>query len=157
MLRKIFVAPTSHLFVQLFRYGLVVAVAFPVDFGLLYVFTEYLHMHYLLSAVLSFSISMLVNFLISVLWVFRERAERPLWKEVMAFFIIGFVGLGLTALIVWLCTSVFGIYYMISKLIAVSFVFFWSFSARRLLFAKHAREYWDMLKKIAPSSGQTEE
>jgi len=146
MLRKIFVDPTSHALVQMFRYGLVVAIAFPIDFGLLYVFTDYLHIYYLVSAILSFSISMVVNFLISVLWVFKQRADRPLWKEVTAFFIIGFVGLGLTAFIVWFCTTVLGIYYLISKLIAVSFVFFWSFGARRLLFKKHMSDYLALIK-----------
>lgn len=147
MLKKLFVLPSSNLFVQLVRYGLVVAIAFPIDIGLLYVFTEYFHMYYLLSTILAFSISMLVNFLISVLWVFKNRADRPLWKEVTAFFIIGFVGLGLTALIVWFCTAVLGVYYLISKLIAVCFVFFWSFSARRLLFARHTSEYMDIVKQ----------
>lgn len=156
MLKKLFVLPSSNAFVQLVRYGFVVAIAFPVDFGLLYVFTEYLHMHYLLSTVLSFSISMLVNFLISIFWVFRNRANRPLWKEVTAFFIIGFVGLGLTAFLVWFCTSILGTHYLVSKLIAVCFVFFWSFGARRMLFAKHMREYVDMLKSSLPAK-QAEE
>lgn len=150
MLKKAFVSPTSHVLIQLMRYGLVVAIAFPIDFGLLYVFTEYFHIFYLLSAILSFSISMVVNFLISVLWVFRLRADRPLWKEAVAFFIIGFIGLGLTAFIVWFCTTILGAYYLASKLVAVSFVFFWSFGARRLIFTKHASEYWDMLKKALP-------
>ncbi len=146
MLNKLFVAPTSHPLIQLIRYGFVVAIAFPIDFGLLYVFTEYFHMHYLLSTILSFTISMLVNFLISIFWVFRARADRPLWKEVTAFFIIGFVGLGLTALIVWFCTSMLGLYYLVSKLIAVCLVFFWSFGARRLMFEKHVSDYLALLK-----------
>lgn len=156
MLKKIFVHPSSHILVQLFRYGLVVAIAFPVDFGLLYIFTDHFHIYYLLSAIMSFTISMVVNFLISVLWVFRARADRPLWKEVTAFFIIGFIGLGLTAFIVWFCTTVLGAYYLISKLVAVSIVFFWSFGARRLLFAKHAKDYWDILKNTLPPR-QTEQ
>lgn len=147
-LKKLLWRPTNHPIVQLLRYGLVVCIAFPIDFGLLYIFTEYVHLHYLLSTILAFSISMLVNFLISVLWVFRNRAERPLWKEITAFFIIGFVGLGLTAIIVWFCTDVLRIYYMISKLIAVSFVFFWSFSARRLLFARHTQDYLNVLRGV---------
>lgn len=150
MFKKILIHPTSNAFVQLLRYSVVVAVAFPIDFGLLYIFTEYFHMYYLLSTILAFSISMLVNFLISILWVFRARADRPLWKEITAFFIIGFVGLGLTAIIVWLCTSLLGIFYLISKLIAVCFVFFWSFGARRMLFMKHSREYLHIVRKTIP-------
>lgn len=151
MLKELFIHPSSKAIVQLIRYGFVVLIAFPVDFGLLYVFTEHLHMYYLLSAILSFSISMVVNFVISVFWVFKSRADRPLWKEITAFFIIGFVGLGLTAAIVWFCTSVLGIHYLVSKLIAVCFVFFWSFGARRMLFTMHTKDYLNMAKKALSS------
>ena len=68
-------------------------------------------MHYLVSTVLAFTISMIVNFGLSVLWVFSERMKRALWKELTAFCIIGFVGLGLTAFIVWFCTDIFGLHY----------------------------------------------
>lgn len=148
MLKKAFVNPTSHLLVQLFRYSIVVAIAFPIDFGLLYIFTDILHIHYLISTITAFTISMLVNFLISVLWVFKTRADRPLWKEILAFFIIGFVGLALTALIVWFCTSTLHLHYLVSKLVAVTIVFFWSFSARRLMFDKHVHEYIHILKNL---------
>ncbi len=156
MLKKLFILPSSNLLVQLMRYGLVVVIAFPIDIGLLYIFTEYFHMYYLLSTIASFSISMFVNFLISVFWVFRNRADRPLWKEVTAFFIIGFVGLGLTAIIVWFCTSILGIYYLYSKLIAVCFVFFWSFGARRLMFAKHTKEYLAIIRQSVPTKKSSE-
>ena len=138
--RKLFKDPSSHALIQLFRYGIVVAVAFPIDFILLYVFTDILHINYLISTILSFSISMTVNFAISIIWVFRSRTERALWKEITLFFIIGFVGLGLTALIVWSCTSIFNIYYLYSKLIAVCVVFFWSFGARRFMFKTDFRK-----------------
>lgn len=147
MLKKILVYPSSHVFVQLLRYGIVVLIAFPIDFGLLYVFTEKFHIFYLVSAISAFTISMLVNFAISIKWVFKARTKRALWKEITAFAIIGFVGLGLTALLVWLFTSVFGMHYLISKLIAVCFVFFWSFGARRLLFDKHTSDYIVLFKE----------
>jgi putative flippase GtrA len=147
LLKKVLLHPSSHILVQLFRYGIVVAVAFPIDFGLLYLFTEKFHLYYLLSTILSFTISMIANFALSIAWVFKARTKRTLWKEIAAFFIIGFVGLAITAFIVWLLTSIVGWYYLVSKLIAVCFVFFWSFSARRLLFEKHASDYIILLKK----------
>lgn len=137
MFKKLFVDKTNHGLVQLFRYGLVVCIAFPVDFGLLYFFTAKLHIYYVVSAVLSFSISMVVNYLLSVAWVFDRRTDRALWFDTVAFAIIGFVGLGLTAFFIWLLTDMFGFQYLVSKLIAVTIVFFWSFGARRYLFQKH--------------------
>ena len=154
MFKKILVQPTTHPLVQVLRYGIVVAIAFPIDFGLLYVFTDIFHIHYLISTILSFTISMAVNFLISILWVFKVRADRPLWKEISAFFVIGFVGLGLTALIVWFCTSTLHIHYLISKLVAVTIVFFWSFGARRLMFDRHVSDYKKIVRNMYKKDGE---
>lgn len=133
---KLFVATSDHAFVQFVRYGLVAVAAFAVDFGLLYVFASKLHMHYLVATTLSFTISMFVNFLLCLKWVFTSRTGRTLWKEATLFFAIGFVGLGLTDLLVWGFTSLVGLHYLVSKLFTVMIVFFWSFGARRFVLQK---------------------
>ena len=143
---KLFFDPSNHIFIQFVRYGLVVCVAFPIDFGLLYIFTSKLGMYYLLSATLSFAISMVVNFTLSIAWVFSSRTKKALWKEFSAFCVIGFVGLALTDLIVWLCTDRLDFHYLFSKLVAVSIVFFWSFFARRYLF-QYQRQNHDSISK----------
>ena len=133
-LHTLLVRPSSHFLVQFVRYGLVVCVAFPIDFGLLFVFTSKFHLYYILSATLSFTISMVVNFVLSIAWVFTERTKKALWKELGIFCAIGFVGLALTDGIIWLCTEQFQFHYLMSKLVAVCIVFFWSFLARRFMF-----------------------
>lgn len=147
-LHKLLKQRSSHPLVQLFRYGLVVAIAFPIDFGLLYIFTSKWHMYYVLSATLSFTISMIANFILSVMWVFTRNTGRTMAMEAMIFGVIGFVGLGITDLIIWIFTSSFGLNYLVSKLIAVMVVFFWSFGARRVMFQKQFKE---LLRKSAPS------
>lgn len=136
MLKKLFVHQSDHIAIQFIRYGIVAVTAFIIDFGLLYIFTAYCHIFYLLSSILSFSISLVANYFLSVAWVFSRSAYRRS-VEVTAFIIIGVIGLGLNTLIIWFCTSKLGIYYLVSKLIAVAIVFFWSFAARRyFLFRK---------------------
>jgi putative flippase GtrA len=132
--RALFVEPASHGAVQFVRYGLVAVVAFAVDFGLLFVFTEYFHMFYVLSATLSFAISVVANYFLSVSWAFGQRVQRQRTVEIGLFIAICVVALGLNDVFIWLFTSVFGIYYLFSKLITVAIVFFWSFGARRLVF-----------------------
>ncbi|HVI69161.1 MAG TPA: bifunctional glycosyltransferase family 2/GtrA family protein [Magnetospirillaceae bacterium] len=124
----------AKLFVQFLRYGLVAFAALLIDFGLLYLFASELHMHYLVAASLAYTISMLVNFLLCLKWVFTSRTERTRWKEAAMFFTIGFIGLGLTDVIIWGFTSLFGLHYLMSKLLTVGIVFFWSFGARRFIF-----------------------
>jgi len=135
MLKKLLVHQTNHIFIQFFRYGFVALAAFIVDFGLLFVFTHYLNIYYLISATLSFLISLVLNYWLSTLWVFSHSSKKRA-VEVTAFLIINLVGLALNMVIIWLCTSLFGMYYLYSKLIAVTLVFFWSFLARRYFIFK---------------------
>jgi putative flippase GtrA len=135
LLKTLFVQPTSKTHHQLLRYGVVAVIAFVFDFGLLYVFTNICHWFYLLSATLSFTISAIVNYYLSTLWVFSSRIERQRSHELALFVAICAIALGLNDLLMWVFTSVAGIYYMASKLLTVVIVFFWSFGARRFFFA----------------------
>lgn len=145
-LRKLLLNPSNHVLVQLIRYGMVVAIAFPIDIGLLYVFTAHLHFFYILSATLAFTISMAVNYMLSVRWVFTARTAHGRWIEAGTFFAIGFVGLAITDFFMWIFTSVIGLHFMLSKLIVVMIVFFWSFGARRFMF--HSPRFKKMLDSI---------
>ena len=91
---SLFVNTTDNVFVQLFRYLFVGGTAFLVDYGLLYVLTEYCGMHYLLSATLAFIAGLVVNYLISTKWVFRTGAALTnKAAEFTVFALIGVVGL----------------------------------------------------------------
>lgn len=118
---------------QLLRYGVVGGVAFIVDYGTLYALTEFAGVHHLLSAVIAFGAGLLVNYTLSILWVFRgERSWKPA-AEFTAFALIGLIGAGLNELIIWLGTDVAGLHYLLSKLLSTAIVFFWNFFARKLL------------------------
>lgn len=133
MMKEIFTTKSDKMIVQLVRYGFVAGVAFVIDFGLLYVFTQYLGIFYLLSATLSFFISLVANYFLSILWVFpNDPSQRK--KQIILFIIIGFSGLLLNLLIIWILSDLLGVFYLISKLIAIVIVFFWSFAARRYMF-----------------------
>ncbi|HEU5005131.1 MAG TPA: GtrA family protein [Candidatus Saccharimonadales bacterium] len=131
-LSKILVRNSDALVIQFFRYGFVAVAAAIVDTGLLFIFTHYLHWFYLLSATASFLISLILNYLLSTVWVFSRSAYRR-HVEIIMFLIIGIVGLGLNLVIIWFFTSAVGLFYLKSKLLALLGVFFWSFFARRRL------------------------
>lgn len=137
---KWFTQETDDKKVQFIRYGLVAGIAFVFDFGLLYVFASLLHWHYLLSATLAFAISVAVNYALSTLWVFTNRIERQRTHELALFLAICAVALGLNDLFMWVFTSIFDIFYLYSKLLTVSIVFFWSFGARRFVFNRRLRD-----------------
>lgn len=134
LFKKLFVNQTSHGLVQMIRYGLVVAIAAPIDLGGYIILKSVFHLHYVLAATIAFTISLIVNYFLSVAWVWTNHTGRQRHIDATIFAIIGIVGLALTDLIVWAFTDFGGLHYIASKLVAFTIVFFWSFGARRYLF-----------------------
>ena len=138
LLTKLFITPTTNIWLQLLRYGFVGGVAFVADYGSLYLLTDIAHFHYLISAAVAFVIGLTVNYLLSISWVFKkERVTKP-WIEFVVFSTIGVIGLALNEGIMYLVTDCLQLHYMLSKLISTAVVFFWNFFARKiLLFTKN--------------------
>lgn len=130
---SILVGKTDSTLLQLFRYTFVGGFAFVVDFALLYVLTDHFRVYYLTSAALSFTAGLIVNYVLSKLWVFNKSSFKNRWVEFLIFAIIGIVGLFFTEILMWLFTSVLSIYYILSKIITTMIVYFWNFFARKII------------------------
>lgn len=132
---------TNAKLLQLFRYGLVVGIAAPIDLGGYIILSSYFHLHYVLAATISFTVSLYVNYIISINWVFTAKTGRKKYLDAGIYAIIGIVGLILTDIIIFVLTDFVSLNYIIAKLIAFTCVFFWSFGSRRYLFrAKPSQE-----------------
>jgi putative flippase GtrA len=118
---------------QLLRSVGVSLVSFGLDFGVLALLTEAAGLYYLLSAAISFLLGTSLSWLLSVRWVFDVRARASKLVEYGLFVLVGAVGLGLNEVLLWLFTDRWGIYYLLSKIIAASLVFFWNFGMRKAL------------------------
>jgi putative flippase GtrA len=129
----IFKGKTDNTLLQLFRYTFVGGFAFLIDFGTLYILTEYFAVHYLISAAIAFILGLITNYVISVKWVFNSRILKNRWLEFFLFTLIGLVGLGLNELFLWILTDIFLIYYLLSKIITTVIVYLWNFFARKFL------------------------
>jgi putative flippase GtrA len=124
---------TDNVFVQIIRYFISGGIAATVDFGLLYLLTEFLGLYYLLSAVISFSVGLLITYLFSVTWIFNQRRISNRWIELLVFSVIGVVGLLLTYLFMQYFTEVIKLHYMLSKVLTTIIVFFWNFLTKRFI------------------------
>ncbi len=136
MINKLFIVKTDNIFIQLFRYTFVGGVAFIADFGSLYLLTDLAGLYYLFSAALAFLIGLIINYVLSILWVFKSRSVKNKSIEFMIFAIIGVVGLGMNEIIIWFSTERINIYYLHSKLISTAIVYFWNFLARKYILYK---------------------
>ena len=133
MIEKLLKRKTNNIFIQLFRYTFVGGFAFIVDFGSLFVLTEFIHIYYLISAAIAFILGLGTNYILSIIWVFDKRIFKNKYIEFMIFGIIGIVGLGLNELFIWFFTEKMHFYYLISKIISTFFVYLWNFFARKFI------------------------
>ena len=139
LIHRIFVQKTDNTWLQLFRYGFVGGIAFVVDYGTLFLLTNYAGIPYLWSAAIAFVLGLVTNYLLSISWVFRRNEAMKCWQEFLLFAIIGVVGLVFNEIIMYLGTDILQLHYMVSKLISTVIVFFWNFLARKyLLFNKQS-------------------
>lgn len=126
---------TDNLWIQFFRYIFVGGTAFIIDFSI-YSILVLIGLHYLISAIIAFIISVLANYILSTKWVFNQTSNMNKKLEFNLFIIISTIGLGFTEVLLYIFTDILMINPIISKIIASIIVLFWNFSARRVMF------YW---------------
>lgn len=127
----------KKLIVQLFKFGIVGVIAFAVDYGFMVLFTEVFGIHYMASSTISFLISVVVNYLLSMRYVFQRKEDLDRKAEFIIFVILSAVGLGVNELCMWLFTSKLGIAYYFSKIGATAIVMIWNFVSRKIFLEKH--------------------
>ncbi|MBP2656037.1 MAG: polysaccharide synthesis protein GtrA [Firmicutes bacterium] len=118
-------------FFEIGRYAGVGAIAFVVDFGVLYTLSELFAIHYLIAATAGFGCGLVTNYLLCLKWVFNSRSIKSSYIEFLIFAIIGVIGLIVNDLIIFILTAVVGLNYLKSKLVAAGLVFFWNYFARK--------------------------
>lgn len=122
-----------QLVAQFLRYLLVGGTAFMVDFGLFYLLLRMAVLHYLVAATLAYLAGLLVNYLLSIAWVFEYRRLSHRGQEFLIFAAIGVVGVGLNALLIHFIATSLQITYLQSKLLAAILILLSNFGARKLL------------------------
>lgn len=139
----LFYQPTNNTLLQLFRYCFVAVGAFAADYGCYFLLSYILGVNYLLSAVFGFVVGTLVNYVISKIFVFKGTPKSRV-GEIALVFVIGGIGLVLLEVGLYLLTDMYGIHYLVSKLIMTAIVFFWNFFARKIFMYSH--RFFNILK-----------
>lgn len=129
----------NKLFIQIFRFLIIGGIAFIIDYALLYLLTEYLGIYYLISSTISFTISVIFNYIASIKWVFETNEKDSQTKKFVIFIILSIIGLGINQLMMWLLSDLLTIYYMISKIFATAVVMCWNFITRKIFLEKKIR------------------
>lgn len=117
---------------QIMKFGVVGFLCFFIDYGLMILFTEAFHINYLISAALSFSISTIVNYSLSMRYVFKSKKDANKVNEFILFVVLSVIGLGVNEAAMWIAVDGLGIHYMISKIGATAVVMVFNFVTRKI-------------------------
>lgn len=101
-------------------------IASAIDLGLLYGFTSYLGIWYLLSATISYSIGIIVSYILNKYLTFHDK-NRQYGVQFTSFVVISFSCLLVTLCIIWLAVELFSTGYLLAKVLATCCAFFWNY------------------------------
>lgn len=121
---------------QIMKFGVVGVICFGIDYGLMIFLTELCGISYLVSSGISFSVSVMVNYTLSLKFVFETDKDKNKIVEFLIFIILSVVGLGINQVLMWVCVDKLHVYYMISKIGVTGGVMVYNFITRKLILEK---------------------
>ena len=91
---------------QIFKFAIVGGISFVVDFTVYTLLCNLLNVHYQIAGVSGFVIALIVNYILSMRFVFASKDDMSKKKEFIIFAVLSIIGAGLNALILFLCVDV---------------------------------------------------
>lgn len=120
---------------QILKFGIVGIIAFLIDYGLYNLLTSLFGINYLISNIISFSVSVIANYILSIIWVF-EVNHKQTKKDFVIFVVLSTIGLGINELIMYLMVDGLGLNDKIIKLFATAVVMVYNFITRKIFIEK---------------------
>ena len=117
-------------FLEIVRFCIVGGLSLIIDCGVLYGLTAFFGVHYLYSAAISFTVSVIFNYWLCVKYVFKNaRHQTP--KQATIFIGSSVAGLGLNQICMWFFVEKILLHYMAAKLCATVIVTVWNYIMKR--------------------------
>ena len=119
---------------QILKFGVVGIIATVIDFGVLYVLSQPLGMDPVISAGISFCVSLVFNYVASMRYVFTHREDMSRSREFVIFLVLSLIGLAINEAIMAAGVAVLGnsaLAVMGTKVLATAIVMVWNFVSRK--------------------------
>lgn len=114
---------------EIIRFAVVGGLTFVIDYSLLYALTEYIGLNYLISSALSFTVAVLVNYFLCLIFVFT--GSRSGTRQFILFILSSIGGLVINQFCMYFFVEVMLMYYMAAKIIATIIVTLWNYITKK--------------------------
>ena len=125
----------KKLIIQLIKFGIVGVIATLIDLAVLMLLKEFMHVDVLVASAVAFSVSVIANYILSMLFVFKGSENGKL-KEFITFVALSIGGLLINQFIMWIGTEIMAVYYIGVKIFACVFVPIYNFVTRKIFLEK---------------------
>jgi putative flippase GtrA len=117
---------------KLVRYFFVGGAAAALDFLVFALLTKGVRIDWFWAGVASFVLATLLNYMLSVRFVFQSGARfSRRHHEVALVFLVSLIGLAVNQAVLWVCIDNVRIEPLLAKVVGTGVVFFWNYFARR--------------------------
>lgn len=118
---------------QIARFGIIGVFTASLDFGAMILLIKYAGADYLLATAVGFCIGSVVNYLLSILWVFRSGRFSRRRYEFTSFIFFSLLGLGINQLSMLLLVQTGGVHYIPAKILTIGVVTAFNFVSKKYL------------------------
>ena len=108
---------------RMVRFFIVGAGGVAVNTFFLWLFTEILGVYYIISSIIAIEIAIMSNFAMNNYWTFDDRNRHnreSLLRRAGKYNIVSYSGDWINVVVIYLLTSIFGIYYLASNIIGIA-------------------------------------
>lgn len=124
----------GKLIAQFLKFGVVGVIAFFIDYGVLMLLSVGMGLDPVVSAAVSFTVSVVFNYIASMRFVFTHREDLSKRREFVIFVVLSVIGLLINEAIMYMGIQALGksaLAITVTKVIATAVVMVWNFLSRK--------------------------
>jgi putative flippase GtrA len=122
---------------KIVRYFFVGTSAATIDICLFTIFASYFKLPWAIVSVITFIIATIVNYFLSIWFVFKSGSKYKKHQEILGVFMVGSLGLFLNQMFLYLFIEKINLDLFLSKCLATSLIFLWNYYGRKKFIFKN--------------------
>ncbi len=121
---------------QIIRFTIIGGITASIDYGIMFCLIEFFSINYLIATGIGFIAGSVLNYLLSILWVFERGRYKNQTIEFTLFLLFTLIGFVLNHLIMWVGVDFLYISYMIVKIFSLVVITLFNYISKKYLVFK---------------------